>query len=64
MTVPSLEKVARKIFGAEDPESVERWVRYWDESEKRNARLLEPLQRKTGMKWKISYLMHHRRSSS
>ncbi len=28
MTVPSLEKVARKIFGAEDPESVERWVRY------------------------------------
>jgi len=64
LTVPSLEKVARKIIGAEDPESVERWVRYWDKSEKRNARLLEPLQRKNGMKWKISYLMHHQRSSS
>lgn len=45
MTVRSLEEIARQIFGPEDPESVELWVQYWEESEKRNARLLEPFQR-------------------
>ncbi len=45
MTVRSLEEVAQQIFGPEDPASVERWVQYWGESEKRNARLLEPFQR-------------------
>ena len=45
MTVRSLEEVAQQIFGPEDPASVERWVQYWGESEKRNSRLLEPFQR-------------------
>lgn len=43
--VPSLEEEARRIFGAEDARSIQRWVSYWRESRQRNELLLENFRR-------------------
>ncbi len=36
----SLSEVARNIFG-DDPESIQRWIGYWEQSRERNRQLLE-----------------------
>jgi SAM-dependent methyltransferase len=36
----SLRETARRIFGDQDADSLERWVAYWGESRDRNARIL------------------------
>jgi 2-polyprenyl-3-methyl-5-hydroxy-6-metoxy-1,4-benzoquinol methylase len=41
----SLQETARRIFGDQDPASLERWITYWEGSHARNARLLQDFQR-------------------
>lgn len=45
MKIGSLEEIAREIFGPEDRKSIDRWVRYWEDSQKRSKGLLEPFRR-------------------
>lgn len=41
-TTPTLEEIAKGIFGEQDLKSIARWVQYWGESKKRNQNLIEP----------------------
>ncbi len=45
MSAPNLHQVATEIFGPDDPQSIQRWVDYWEGSQERNRSLLEPFKR-------------------